>query len=91
MVPEQQHPHLCHACMRKKCDADDTYAGLGTLTCLLDHAADAAIVSDVDIKKIRTIVRWKLNRKGIQYSATFLGWCFVTHHRLQFLNRKFEC
>uniref|UniRef100_A0A0N7ZB72 Transferrin-like domain-containing protein n=1 Tax=Scylla olivacea TaxID=85551 RepID=A0A0N7ZB72_SCYOL len=50
---KQQHPHLCHACLRQTCHADDPYAGSGALTCLLDHAADAAIVSDVDLRKLR--------------------------------------
>ncbi|MPC42725.1 hypothetical protein E2C01_036353 [Portunus trituberculatus] len=52
-ITEQQHPHLCRACLRQTCDEGDPYAGSGTLTCLLDHAADAAIVSDVDLRKLR--------------------------------------
>lgn len=50
---KQQHPHLCHACLRQSCDADDPYAGSGALNCLLDHAAGAAFVSDTDLRKIR--------------------------------------
>nr|AAC64660.1 pacifastin heavy chain precursor [Pacifastacus leniusculus] len=50
---KQDKPHLCEACLRKNCDAQDPYAGSGTIQCLLDHAADAAFVSDVDFHKAR--------------------------------------
>ncbi|KAK4315705.1 hypothetical protein Pmani_013104 [Petrolisthes manimaculis] len=50
---KQQYPHLCHTCQRQSCHTDDPYAGSGTLQCLMDHAADAAFVSDVDLKKFR--------------------------------------
>ncbi|KAG0727771.1 Transferrin [Chionoecetes opilio] len=50
---KQQYPDLCRACLRQSCDADDPYAGKGALSCLLDHAADAAIISDVDFRNIR--------------------------------------
>nr|XP_045581197.1 transferrin-like isoform X2 [Procambarus clarkii] len=50
---KQDKPHLCEACVRKNCDAKDPYAGSGAIQCLLDHAADAAFVSDVDFRKAR--------------------------------------
>lgn len=50
---KRNHPHLCSLCLRKSCEKEDPYAGSGALQCLLDHAADAAFVSDVDFKIAR--------------------------------------
>lgn len=53
---EQKYPQLCHTCLRQSCHTEDPYAGSGALQCLLDHAADAAYVTDVDLKKARATV-----------------------------------
>nr|XP_053629551.1 transferrin-like [Cherax quadricarinatus] len=50
---KQDHPHLCEACLRKNCDAEDHYAGAGAIQCLLEKVADAAFVSDVDFNEAR--------------------------------------
>lgn len=51
---KHEHPHLCSACFRQTCDANDPYAGAGALQCLLNHKADAAFVSDIDFLKARS-------------------------------------
>lgn len=50
---KRRYNHLCSVCPGQNCDGADTYAGSGALRCLLEHKADAAVVSDVDFRRER--------------------------------------
>lgn len=50
---KQKYNQLCSLCPDQSCSGATHYAGAGALQCLLEHKADAAIVSDVDLQKER--------------------------------------